>query len=90
MQTAFRLEPKLIGRLKEAARQANISVNEYVTVVLTAATEDVMTEMEREEERKKTRLFLESVAGKWSGGESVSELLASIREGRTERKMREL
>ena len=58
VQTAFRFDPILIGRLKEAARMADISVNEYVTIVLTDATKDIESEMEKEERRKKTEDFL--------------------------------
>ena len=87
VQTAFRFDPILIGRLKEAARMANISVNEYVTIVLTDATKDIESEMEKEERKKKTEDFLAKFAGAWSGDETSEQIMASIREGKKVRKI---
>lgn len=83
IQTAFRLESRLISRLKEAARQANISLNDYVSAALKEATKDVVTEEEKEEERRKTEAFLDSCAGSWDGPESAKEIMETIKEGRT-------
>lgn len=90
VQTAFRFDPILIGRLKEAARIADVSVNEYVTIVLAEATKDVESDLEKEERRKKTEDFLAKFAGAWSGDETSEKIMASIREGRKERKIVEL
>ena len=90
VQTAFRLERQLIGRLKEAARLANTSVNEYVASILASATEDIRSAAEKEEERRKTKAFLDAVSGKWSGEESAQELLSAIRDGRKERNIESL
>ena len=85
IQTAFRLEQRLISRLKEAAKRANISLNDYVSATLTEATRDIITEEEMEEERKKTQEFLDTCAGSWSGEESAGEIMDIIKEGRTTR-----
>ncbi|MBP5636004.1 MAG: hypothetical protein J6X25_00600 [Bacteroidales bacterium] len=83
IQTAFRLEIKLISKLKEAARQAHISLNDYVSSALKEATKDVVTEEEKEEERRKTAEFLDSCAGSWKGPESTQEIKDIIKEGRS-------
>ena len=87
VQTAFRFDPILIGRLKEAARMADVSVNEYVTTILADATKDIESEMEREESRRKTKEFLAQFAGRWSGDETTEQIMESIREGRKVRKI---
>lgn len=87
MQTAFRFDTQLIGRLKEAARQADISLNEYVTIILSDATKDIESVEEQEEGRRKTREFLDTVCGSWSGTESAEEIMRGIREGRKEREI---
>ena len=90
VQTAFRFDPILIGRLKEAARLADVSVNEYVTIVLNDATKDIESEMEKKESRRKTEDFLAKFAGAWCGDETTEQIMASIREGRKVRKIVEL
>ena len=68
VQTAFRFDDRLYGRLKEAARQADTSVNEYVTLILSKATADIRTAEELEEARKKNdgfcRFHIRKMAGK--------------------------
>jgi len=90
VQTAFRFNLTLVGRLKEAAKMADVSVNEYVTSILTEATKDIESEAEKEEDRRRTKTLLDAVAGKWSGPESREEIMESIRGGRKERKIVEL
>ena len=85
IQTAFRLEIRLISKLKEAARQAHISLNDYVSAALKEATKDVVTEEELEEERRKTAAFLDSCAGSWDGPETTEKIMETIKEGRTTR-----
>ena len=66
---------------------ADVSVNEYVTIVLTDATKDIESEMEKEESRKKTEDFLAKFAGAWAGDETTEQIMASIREDRKVRKI---
>jgi len=81
VQTAFRFDPILIGRLKEAAKMADVSLNEYVTIVLTDATKDIESEAEKEENRRKTEEFLKACAGSWVGDESVETIMHYIKDG---------
>ena len=90
VQTAFRFDPILIGRLKEAARRADVSLNEYVTIILTKATEDVESEMEMEDNKRKTEEFLSKITMAWVGDETKEQILESIRKGRKPRKTVEL
>ena len=69
---------------------ADISVNEYVTTILTDATKEIESEMEKEESRRKTEEFLARFAGAWVGDETTEQIMASIREGRKVRKIVEL
>ena len=55
VQTGFRLEPIVLARVKEAARQQNISANEFVNRTLKEATQSIESEQEREECRKHPR-----------------------------------
>ena len=90
VQTAFRFDPILIGRLKEVARRADVSLNEYVTIILTKATEDVESEMEMEDNKRKTEEFLSKITMAWVGDETKEQILESIRKGRKPRKTVEL
>ena len=87
IQTAFRFEPLLLDRVKEAAKQKGVSVNEYVSNVLVEATKEIITEKEMEERRRETEEFLEKVAGKWVDEGTTDEILKKIREGRKIRKI---
>ena len=89
IQTAFRFEPLLLDRVKEAAKQKGVSVNEYVSNVLVEATKEILTEKEMEERRRETEEFLEKVAGKWVDEGSTEEIMKRIREGRKPWKIRE-
>ena len=90
VQTAFRFDDRLYGRLKEAARQADTSVNEYVTLILSKATADIRTAEDLEEARKKTMAFADSIFGKWQGSESPEEIMENIRGGRIENEIEAL
>ena len=57
VQTAFRLDARLLDRVKKAAKQLNISVNEYVCSQLREATKDIRTDKEMEEERKRNDIL---------------------------------
>ena len=81
IQTAFRFEPLLLERVKEAARRDNLSVNEYVSGILAEATKDIITDKEMEERRRETDEFLEKVSGKWVGNETTEEIMKKIKEG---------
>ena len=81
IQTAFRFEPLLLERLKEAAKREGISVNEYVGNILADATKDIITDKEMEERRRETEEFLEKVSGKWVGNETTEEIMKKIKEG---------
>ena len=87
IQTAFRFEPLLLERLKEAAKREGISVNEYVSNTLADATKDILTDKEMEERKRKTEEFLDAVAGKWVGNETTEEIMKKIKEGRKSRKI---
>lgn len=89
IQTAFRFEPLLLDRVKEAAKQNGVSVNEYVSNVLVEATKEIITEKEMEERRRETEEFLAAVAGKWVDEGTTEEIMKRIREDRTPWKIRE-
>ena len=46
VQTGFRLEPIVLARVKEAARQQNISANEFVNRTLKEATQSIESEQD--------------------------------------------
>jgi len=81
IQTAFRFEPQLLERVKEAAKREGISVNEYVGNILADATKDIITDKEMEERKRETEEFLDAVAGKWVGNETTEEIMKKIKEG---------
>jgi len=89
IQTAFRFEPLLLERVKEAAKQGGVSVNEYVSNVLADATKDILTQEEMEERRRETDEFLAAVAGKWVDEGTTEEIMKRIREDRKPWKIRE-
>lgn len=84
-QTGIRFNPRVLARAKYAARLANTSLNEYINSLVEKATEDIRTEEEIEEERKRTLAFLEECGGSWSGPDSAEKIKAIIKEGRTVR-----
>lgn len=85
VQTAFRLDARLLDRVKKAAKLLNISVNEFVSTQLKEATKDIRSDKEMEEERKKTKAFLAECGGSWKGTETVEEIMHSIKEGNVEK-----
>ncbi|MBR0053424.1 MAG: toxin-antitoxin system HicB family antitoxin [Bacteroidales bacterium] len=48
IQTAFRLSPELLARVKRAARKENVSVNLFVERTLDKATEPVFPKLPRD------------------------------------------
>ena len=84
-QTAFRLDPVLIGRLKEAARRESISVNEYVSRTLLEATREILSAEEKEAEKRATEAFLDTFYGSWSGPETAEEIMTAIKENSSSR-----
>ena len=59
VQTGFRLDEVTLARVKTAAKLSNVSVNEYVNVVVKDATRDIESEEEKEASRRKTEEFLD-------------------------------
>lgn len=90
VQTAFRLDARLLARVKKAASESNVSVNDFVAARLAEATEDIRTDEELEEERMRTQAFLEACGGSWSGPESVEEIMHSIKDGNLSKEIVEL
>ena len=87
VQTGFRLEPIVLARVKEAARQQNISANEFVNRTLKEATQSIESEQEREECRKHTEAFLDAAFGSWVGDESEEEILNAGKSMKTVREV---
>ena len=87
VQTGFRLEPIVLARVKEAARQQNISANEFVNRTLKEATQSIESEQEREECRKHTEAFLDTAFGSWVGDESEEEILKAGKSMKTVREV---
>ena len=79
MQTGFRLESITLARVKTAAKQKQISVNEYVNQVLKEATRDIESEEEIEAGRRRTNAFLDEFCGAWVGDETAEEILAAAK-----------
>lgn len=75
VQTGFRLDSVVLGRVKEAAKLKQISINEYVNKVLKEATIDIESEEEKEASRKMTKDFLDQFCGAWVGEETTDEIL---------------
>lgn len=89
-QTAFRLDEKLIERIRKAAAEKNMSMNEFVTVTLEEATRDIFLAEQEEESRRRTKEFLDSVFGSWKGDETVEEIMKPILDSRTSNPIPEL
>ena len=89
-QTAFRLDEKLIERLRKAAAEKKMSMNEFVTVTLEEATRDIFLAEQEEESRRRTKDFLDSVFGSWKGDETVEEIMKPILDSRTSNPIPEL
>lgn len=89
-QTAFRLDEKLIERIRKAATEKNMSMNEFVTVTLEEATRDIFLAEQEEESRRRTKEFLDSVFGSWKGDETVEEIMKPILDSRTSNPIPEL
>ena len=79
VQTGFRLDETTLARVKTAAKQKNVSINEFVNMVLREATWDIESEEEKEASRKKTEEFLDQFCGAWIGDESAEEILAACK-----------
>lgn len=90
VQTGFRLEERVLARVKEAARRRHISANEFVNETLKNATQDIESAEEREESRRKTEAFLSIVYGSWAGEETPQEILSSIKNSEGPRDIVEL
>ena len=79
VQTGFRLDEVTLARVKTAAKLSNVSVNEYVNVVLKDATRDIESEEEKEASRRKTEEFLDQFCGAWVGDETPEGIMAAIK-----------
>ena len=75
VQTGFRLDPLVLSRVKEAAKQQKLSVNEYVNRTLREATRDIESAEEKEACRKRTNEFLNRFFGAWESSETPEEIL---------------
>lgn len=75
VQTGFRLDSIVLARVKEAAKQKNVSVNEYVNEVLKEVTRNIESEEEKEASRQKTEAFIKNFCGAWVGDETEEEIL---------------
>ena len=81
-QTAFRLDEKLIERVKKAAAQKNLSMNEFVTMALEEATHELFLAELEEESRRKTADFIHRYCGVWSD-ETADEIKSIINADKT-------
>lgn len=81
-QTAFRLDVKLIERIRKAATEKRMSMNEFVTVTLEEATRDIFLAEQEEESRRKTTDFINRFCGIWPK-ETADEILAIIQSNKT-------
>ena len=79
VQTGFRLDEITLARVKTAAKLNNVSVNEYVNMVLKDATRDIESEEEKEASRRMTEEFLDQFCGAWVGEETPEEIMAAIK-----------
>lgn len=79
MQTGFRLDAITLARVKTAAKEKKVSINEYVNDVLREATRDIESEEEKEAGRKRTEEFLDQFCGAWVGDETTEEIMAVIK-----------
>lgn len=81
-QTAFRLDEKLIERVRKAAIKNNMSMNEYVTMALEEATHELLLAELEEESRRKTAEFINCCCGVWSD-DTADEVLSIIHANKT-------
>ena len=81
-QTAFRLDEKLIERVRKAAAKSNISMNEFVTLALEEATHEFFLAEMEEESRRKTAEFINRCCGVWSD-DTADEILTAIHANKT-------
>lgn len=79
VQTGFRLDEVTLARVKTAAKLSNVSVNEYVNVVLKDATRDIESEEEKEASRRKTEEFLDQFCGAWIGDDTAEDIMSAIK-----------
>lgn len=79
VQTGFRLDETTLARVKTAAKQKNVSINEFVNMVLREATWDIESEEEKEASRRMTEEFLDQFCGAWVGDETPEEIMAAIK-----------
>lgn len=75
IQTAFRLDDIVLARVKEAARNDHVSVNEFVNQILREVTKDIESKEEKEASRQRTEAFIERFCGAWVGDETEEEIL---------------
>lgn len=75
----WRINPVTIKRVKEAAKREKISANDFVERILEQATMHIETEEEKKERLLENNRFLKQFAGKWSGPESSSEIMETIK-----------
>ena len=78
-QTGWRINPVIIGRVKEAAKRKKISTNDFVEEILEEATKGIETEEERIRRLETNDRFLERFAGRWKGNETPEQILTSIK-----------
>lgn len=81
-QTAFRLDEKLIERIRKAAAKNDMSMNEYVTLALEEATHEFFLAEMEEESRRKTADFIHRCCGVWSD-ETANEISSIIHANKT-------
>ena len=79
VQTGFRLDAITLARVKTAAKERKVSVNEYVNDVLKDATRDIESEEEKDACRRRTEEFLGEFCGCWVGDETTEEILAAAK-----------
>ena len=81
-QTAFRLDERLIERVRKAAAKNHLSMNEFVTLALEEATREIYLAEQEEESRRKTADFIHRFCGIWSD-ETADEISAIIQANKT-------
>ena len=81
--TGFRLPLSLIEKIRIAAQTAGTSVNEFVCGILSTATEDIETPLEKEQREKETKEFLERFEGSWVSTDNDEDLKEVIMKYKT-------
>lgn len=81
--TAYRIDVLTLERLKSKAKIDGVSVNTLVETTLSELVKDIKSDKEIEEEKKRTKSFLDTCWGSWSGDESSNEIKESIKSART-------